>query len=160
VIAEMSVQAYPCLQDARFREFDFWLGDWDVHDATGTLAGQNSIRAEQQGCVITEHWTDAVGGVGMSINYFDKTTGKWTQVWMAEGGSQIIISGELTDEGMHLTGTLHGFGSGTTLPFRGLWTALPDGRVRQYFEQSNDDGSTWTTWFEGFYTRTGNAAEE
>jgi len=30
---------------------------------------------------------------------------------------------------------------------------LPDGRVRQFFEQSTDGGETWTTWFEGFYTR-------
>jgi hypothetical protein len=30
---------------------------------------------------------------------------------------------------------------------------MPDGRVRQYFEQSNDDGATWEPWFEGFYTR-------
>jgi hypothetical protein len=66
----------------------------------------------------------------------------------------------MTDEGMRLVGTLHGVGSDTTLPFRGLWTPLPDGRVRQFFEQSNDDGTTWTPWFEGFYTRTENLAEE
>jgi hypothetical protein len=39
------------------------------------------------------------------------------------------------------------------VPFRGLWTPLPDGRVRQFFEQSNDGGETWVPWFEGFYTR-------
>ena len=26
-------QASPCEQDPRFREFDFWVGEWDVHDA-------------------------------------------------------------------------------------------------------------------------------
>ena len=34
----------------------------------------------------------------------------------------------------------------------GTWTALPDGRVRQYFEEARSPG-TWTPWFEGFYTR-------
>ena len=24
-------------------EFDFWLGDWDVHDADGKLVGRNTI---------------------------------------------------------------------------------------------------------------------
>ncbi|MCJ7591455.1 MAG: hypothetical protein MUO51_08890 [Woeseiaceae bacterium] len=33
------------------------------------------------------------------------------------------------------------------------WTPLPDGRVRQFFEQSDDGGVTWVSWFEGFYTR-------
>ena len=59
----------------------------------------------------------------------------------------------MTDDGMLLVGTLHSVGTGTTLPFRGLWTLLDDGRVRQFFEQSTDGGETWTPWFEGFYTR-------
>ena len=36
-------------------------------------------------------------------------------------------------------------------PFRGTWTPLEDGVVRQHFEQSGDDGATWTTWFDGYY---------
>jgi hypothetical protein len=100
-----------------------------------------------------ENWTNTAGGTGMSINYLDMATNEWVQVWNAEGGSQINVRGGLTDEGMAMEGTLHVVGSGTTLPFRALWTPLPDGRVRQYFEQSNDNGATWTPWFEGFYTR-------
>jgi hypothetical protein len=153
LIATMSVQAFPCEHEEKVREFDFWLGDWVVHGPNGQLAGHNSIRSAERGCVITEHWQGAFGGTGMSINYLDKISGNWVQVWMAEGGSQIIISGGLTDDGMSLHGTLHTVGNGSTVPFRALWTPLPDGRVRQFFEQSNDDGKTWVPWFEGFYTR-------
>jgi hypothetical protein len=32
-------------------------------------------------------------------------------------------------------------------------TPLPDGRVRQLIETSNDDGRSWETRFEGFYRR-------
>jgi hypothetical protein len=60
----------------------------------------------------------------------------------------------MTDDGMLMVGTLHNVASGATTPFRALWTLLPDGRVRQFFEQSSDGGETWATWFEGFYTRT------
>jgi hypothetical protein len=160
LVATMAEQAYPCEHLERFRDFDFWIGDWEVRGASGQLAGYNTIRAEQHGCVITEFWTDIFGGTGMSINYLDDSTGQWTQVWTAESGSQIIIKGGLTDEGMSLVGTLHGVGGDTTSPFRGLWTPLPDGRVRQFFEQSNDDGETWTPWFEGFYSRIDDEAEE
>jgi hypothetical protein len=89
----------------------------------------------------------------MSINYLDKTTDEWVQIWNASGGSQINIRGGLTADGMALSGTIHYVANGTTAPFRGLWTPLEDGRVRQYFEQSNDGGKTWVPWFEGFYTR-------
>ena len=37
-------------------------------------------------------------------------------------------------------------------PFRGRWTPLPDGRVRQYFEELTPD-KKWQPWFEGFYAK-------
>ena len=153
LVAEMSKQAFPCEHDERFGDFDFWIGSWDVHTANGQLAGHNQIERAERGCVLTEHWTNTAGGTGMSINYVDKTTDEWVQVWNSQGGSQINIRGELTDEGMNLAGTIHYVANGTTAPFRGLWTPMPDGRVRQYFEQSNDGGETWVPWFEGFYSR-------
>jgi len=153
LVHRMSVQAFPCQYDEKFSEFDFWLGEWDVHVASGQLVGHNLVEVDQKGCVILENWTNSGGGRGMSINYVDKITDEWVQVWNAEGGSQINVRGGLTDEGMLLVGTLHTVSAGTTVPFRALFTLLSDGRVRQFFEQSNDDGVTWATWFEGFYTR-------
>ena len=153
LMADMSRQAFPCEHNERFSEFDFWLGDWDVHIADGTYAGHNRIRRAERGCVVTENWVGSSGGTGMSINYFDLATDEWVQVWNSAGGSQIHIRGGLTDEGMALSGTIHYVATGTTAPFRGLWTLMDDGRVRQFFEQSSDDGRTWSTWFEGFYSR-------
>ena len=155
VIAQEAVapQPSPCETDERFAEFDFWQGTWDVHDAEGNFAGTNTITREQSGCVLIENWDGVQGGTGMSINYLDKARDEWVQVWHAASGYQIDIRGGLTDDGMLLTGTIHYINNGTTAPFRGLWTELPDGRVRQYFEQSADGGETWATWFEGFYAR-------
>lgn len=153
LVADMNVRAYPCEHDEAFRAFDFWAGEWDVHVASGAYAGSNVIEAEQRGCVLVERWHSATGGTGMSINYLDKATDEWVQVWNDSGGNQINIRGGLSDEGMLLIGTIHYVASDTTLPFRGLWTPMPDGRVRQFFEQSGDDGKTWSAWFEGFYSR-------
>lgn len=153
LVREMSVQAYPCEHQEAFRDFDFWIGEWDVHLANGTLAGSNVIKPVERGCALTEQWTSVNGSTGMSINYLDKASGEWVQVWNSESGSQIVIRGGMTDDGMALEGYIHYVGNGTTAPFRGLWTPLPDGRVRQFFEQSNDGGHTWQPWFEGFYTR-------
>ena len=153
LVAEMTSKAYPCEHEAAFRAFDFWVGEWDVQGPAGTPAGKNSIRRAQRGCVLIENWTSVSGGTGMSINYLDGSTGEWVQVWHDEGGNQIHIRGGMTEEGMLLSGTIHTVATGKTAPFRGLWTPLEDGRVRQYFEQSPDGGETWSTWFEGFYSR-------
>ena len=153
LIAEMSVAAYPCEHDEAFSAFDFWIGEWEVHGAGGTYAGSNVIERAERGCVLIENWSSASGGSGMSINYLDKASGEWVQVWNDASGSQINIRGGMTEEGMLLVGTIHYVSSDSTLPFRGLWTLLPDGRVRQFFETSADDGASWTSWFEGFYTR-------
>lgn len=153
LIEEMSVQAYPCAHTPGFSDFDFWVGDWDVHVASGQKAGTNSITREERGCVLVERWENTTGGTGMSINYLDRSNDEWVQIWNAEGGSQINIRGGMTEDGMLLEGQIHYVATGRTDPFRGLWTLLPDGRVRQFFETSNDNGQTWVPWFEGFYTR-------
>ncbi|MDJ0918218.1 MAG: hypothetical protein QNJ05_10665 [Woeseiaceae bacterium] len=141
------------MADDDFNAFDFWVGDWDVHTADGTLAGENSIAKVHNGCLVTESWQGVQGSVGTSINYLDRVNDEWVQIWNDAGGSQINIRGGLTDDGMLLVGKIHYISNGTTADFRGLWTPLSDGRVRQFFEQSVDGGKTWTTWFEGFYTK-------
>ncbi|MCI0518454.1 MAG: hypothetical protein L0Y45_11555 [Woeseiaceae bacterium] len=47
-----------------------------------------------------------------------------------------MISRGMTDEGMSLVGTLHEVSNGSAVPFRGLWTQLPDGRLRQLLRRS------------------------
>jgi hypothetical protein len=142
----------PCEDDARFREFDFWIGHWAVDNAQGQRAGTNLIEKQENGCLLLEKWTGGGGGTGTSMNYFDTAKGKWVQVWVSSAGYSIHIEGGLEDGNMVLTGHLIGL-KGKAIPFRGTWTPLPDGRVRQFFEQSSDGGATWTPWFDGYYTR-------
>ena len=55
---------------------------------------------------------------------------------------------------------IHYIANNTTVPFRALWTPLPDGRVRQFFEQYDAENETWAVWFEGFYTRKSESSEK
>ena len=151
--AQAQPAQFPCEDDARFAEFDFWVGAWDVHVGDGTYAGSNSITSDYRKCVLVEDYESAGGFIGMSVNYLDHAQGEWVQIWNDGSGSQINIRGGLTEDGMLLVGTIHYIGNNTTVPFRGLWTPLPDGRVRQFFEQYDEEKEAWTTWFEGFYTR-------
>lgn len=147
----------PCAEDPHFREFDFWLGTWKVTSrATGTLAGENVIRAIESGCAVEERWTGKGGSTGTSLNYYNPLTGRWRQVWVAAGAYSLDISGGLNDEGqMVLEGTIHYYRRGTSLPFRGTWTPNADGSVRQHFEQIDPQSGEWADWFDGLYERIG-----
>jgi len=147
-------QAPPC-SDPLFREFDFWLGEWDVYGPNGKLAGTNSIRKEEYGCLLTEHWTNVGGTTGQSYNFVDLATGKWRQVWVSAGAT-IDYTGGLDDKGaMVLEGTI-GYGAGQPgngAKFRGTWTPNDDGAVTQYYQQYDDEKKVWNDWFRGTYRR-------
>jgi hypothetical protein len=122
-----------------------------VHDPNDTLAGHNTITAVQRGCALEEQWQSVRGGTGHSINYYQSGDDRWRQVWIDAGYSVIDISGGLRDGAMVQEGSIHYLNTGKTHPFRGTWTPLEDGRVRQFFQQRDDKGE-WQTWFDGFYT--------
>ena len=141
------------MDEPEFRQFDFWVGEWDVHNnANGNLAGRNRIESRENGCVLVENWTSSSGGTGMSMNYYDSVTEKWRQVWIASNYS-IDVEGGLNQEGaMLLEGQLHNYQSGLSFDFRGTWTPDEDGTVRQFFEQKNPQTGAWGVWFDGRYS--------
>lgn len=144
----------PCQQDANYKAFDFWVGDWQVHDKDGNFQGTNKITRELDGCLIKEFWTARDGSQGFSMNYYNPVTGLWAQRWVSKG-SVIEYTGkpEKTDQ-LILKGTIYYQQAKTSAPFRGTWTLLPDGRVRQFFEQYDPKADHWTVWFDGYYSRT------
>ncbi len=152
-VAYAQQKPFDCEGSSPHRQFDFWLGEWEVHNAAGELQGHNLIGKVQRGCALSEQWRSVRGGTGQSLNWYDPGSGQWHQLWLDAGASIIDISGGLQDDGsMLLVGTIRYLNAGTQHPFRGRWTPLEDGRVRQFFEQQDDEGE-WQTWFEGFYTK-------
>jgi len=131
-------------------ELDFWVGEWDVVDAQGTRLGENRIEKVVHGHLILEHWTSAAGKSGKSANYFDPVSRVWKQAWVGAGGDVIEMSGRFRDGAMRFEGRQLKT-DGTIELHRTTLTPLPDGRVQQHIEQSQDDGATWSVWFEGLY---------
>ncbi len=140
----------PCTAP-EYRQFDFWVGHWTVRDAGGEMAGSNRISLEERGCVLIEAWQGAQGGTGRSYNYFDPAAGMWRQNWISPG-VLIDIAGGMVGGSMALEGHIVYTAKAQRRPFRGTWTALPDGRVRQFFEEKRGDEG-WQPWFEGFYEK-------
>jgi hypothetical protein len=140
-----------CGSEPLYQQFDFWLGDWDV-ESGGKKAGTNRIEKILGGCVLLESWTGTGGSRGQSFNYYDDATKEWVQVWVDASGGSITCRGGLRDGAMHLEGE-HTHKDGHIEPFRMTFTPNPDGSVRQFIEQSKDNGKTWYVWFDGLYTR-------
>lgn len=65
-----------------YRDFDFWVGEWDVFNPEGVQAGTNRIEVIMDGCVISESWVGRGGGPGRSLSTYDSDTGMWHQTWV------------------------------------------------------------------------------
>jgi len=142
---------YPCEGIAASSAFDFWLGDWEVRLVDGTLVGQSTVTKQDGGCSVVEAWDGAGGSSGTSINYYLPSRDQWRQIWVGSGGTLIDMVGSTLADGMRLEGTIEYAAQDRVLAFRGTWTILADGRIRQHFEEFSLVAQGWDTWFEGYY---------
>ncbi len=53
----------PCMYSEESRQFDFWIGDWDVF-VNGNKVGENLVELEMKGCTLVENWKNTGGGLG------------------------------------------------------------------------------------------------
>jgi hypothetical protein len=142
----------PC--DApEYRQFDFWIGDWDV-SAGDQAAGTNSIHPVHGGCALQENWQGSgAGGIsGSSFNIYDQASGKWHQTWVDARGTLLQLDGGLVGGSMVLSGSRPAQTGGMAL-HRISWTPNEDGSVRQLWEASQDDGGSWSVLFDGLYVK-------
>lgn len=147
---EPAASAPTMCASAQYRQFDFWVGEWDVHGPDGRFQGSNTIRSIQGGCALQEFWSGAGGGTGTSLNTYDFTTGKWHQTWVS-GSMLLLLDGGFHDGAMIMEGTTVGQ-NGRVLHNRITWTPIARDTVTQVWDTS-PDGVTWTTVFNGRYTR-------
>jgi hypothetical protein len=148
------------------RQFDFWVGDWDVVPNQASIppgtppppAGQkpshNLIEKAHNGCVLIENWT-ATGQTGQSFNLYDRASGRWHQTWVDSGGGLHEYWGGLKDGNMVLVGEVP-LGPGSRFAGRRVLrvTFQPMGpdKMRQFSEALNMDG-TWSSNYDLIYTR-------
>ncbi|MEZ5709138.1 MAG: hypothetical protein R3E02_07120 [Blastomonas sp.] len=143
----------PCTPDEH-RGFDFWLGEWDVAaNGSPVPTASSSITAKHGGCVVLEQY-DAGGYTGMSINFYDVTSKLWHQTWMSNTNVPVYLEGGLNADGaMVLSDDALPISKATGTINRVTWSENGDGSVRQHWETSSDNGATWSTAFDGRYTR-------
>ncbi|MEP7117353.1 MAG: hypothetical protein ABI880_07220 [Acidobacteriota bacterium] len=144
------------------RQFDFWVGEWDVRPTGGAASAPtplgNVVRLEDSGCVVTEHWTTP-RMTGRSLNIYDRTRGQWHQTWVDSTGGlheywgAADASGNLVFRGSTPTDAADNARQVVRLTFFNLGPdrARPE-QVRQFSEVLGADGQ-WTTNYDLTYYR-------
>lgn len=143
----------PC-QSSEHRQFDFWVGTWDVFATSGKKVGENRIELIADGCALLEQWTGNGGVTGKSLNSYDAIDRRWHQTWVDNSGTLLMLAGRLVERSMvmSMTGPSPTDPKATVLQ-RITWTPANDGSVRQLWELSSDAGKSWTVLFDGRYVR-------
>jgi hypothetical protein len=145
--------AKPC-ESGEHRQFDFWVGHWEVFGPAGKKVGENRIELIADGCALLEQWSGNGGVTGKSLNIYDAIDRRWHQTWVDNSGTLLMLAGQLIDRSMVMS--MSGpspTDPKTTVRQRITWTPASDGSVRQLWELSSDAGKTWTILFDGRYVR-------
>jgi hypothetical protein len=158
--APQAPQAAPRCDRPEHRQFDYWVGEWDVR-ASGTSETAptplgNVIRLEDDGCVLTEHWTTP-RMTGRSLNIYDRTRGQWHQTWVDSTGGLHEYWGNADGEGnIVFRGSTPAAGNVRQTVRLTFFNLGPDkarpARVRQFSEVLGVDGQ-WTTNYDLIYFR-------
>jgi hypothetical protein len=144
-------RAAPC-SAAEHRQFDFWIGEWEVKRPDGRVVGNNTIERTLGGCALVEQWVSTGASRGTSLNFYDAATKQWHQTWIDNSGQPLYLNGALREGRMVLESTGPD-AQGRSVTQRVTWTPLDGGEVRQHWETSSDGGRSWTTAFDGRYGR-------
>lgn len=139
----------PC-KTAEYRQFNFWVGDWEVQNPAGHKVGDNLVTREQEGCLLVEHWKSGRGvETGTSFNYYDVRDKKWHQLYLDNSGNAgafPAMAGEFKDSKMVLVSD-----EKNSPVFRWSWYVISPGKVRQMAEQSDDGEKSWRIVWDSVY---------
>ncbi|HUJ25830.1 MAG TPA: hypothetical protein VLW85_07425 [Myxococcales bacterium] len=130
------------------REFDFWLGDWDVAiharpkpDAPYAEArGQNHVTLTHAGCVIEEHFSAGGPGSPWAGHSVSAAVGDgWRQTWVDDSGGFLAFKGGMRDGRMVLVGEPQ-----PDKLMRMVYQDIARDSLKWTWERSEDQGKTWT----------------
>lgn len=134
-----------------YKQFDFWLGEWDVFNLKGVKVGENKIVSMQDSCLIQENWTSS-GQTGTSYNFYDKTDNTWNQIYIDNTGYVLKLKGTLQDHKMVLQ-------SEPTKSTKGdfyyrnriIWEQDSAGNISQKWDIIDEKGNVLQVAFDGIY---------
>jgi hypothetical protein len=137
----------PCADPAQ-RQFDFWIGDWDVFEVERptVIVARARVESILNACVLHEIYEATDGHRGESFSVYDVARHTWHQTWVNDSGYLLTIEGGLRNRAMILEGTDH-LPDGKPRQVRGEWRSDGQG-TREVAARSTDGGVNWIPWFD------------
>jgi hypothetical protein len=148
LLAGLNAAAAASCTAPEYRQFDFWIGDWNVFDFGNLTTMVARVRVDRilDGCVLREDYRGSDGKKGQSFSIFDESTKVWRQSWVTNRGQWLQLEGEL-QAGEMILRAVDRSADGREELIRGVWR--PDrGGVRETAVTSTDGGKTWKPWFD------------
>jgi len=147
----------PC-SGPEFRQFDFWVGNWEAYGIKGQKAGDSRISIILDSCVILEEWTSASAQQGLiysgkSFNSYNTATRQWQQTWTDNTGNTTEYLRGTASPGKIIYYADKVTGPKGNFMRRLTFTKLSDDKIRQLGERSDDEGKTWTIEYDLEYRR-------
>ena len=156
VAEQVKRNAKPCAYNPLNRQFDFWVGEWDVVTADrADPAGSSRIELILGDCVIQENWTSGgnAGYEGKSYNIYNPDLHRWEQFWNDNAGGMIHFYGELKSGVMDYWTDEIPQKDGTKLKRHLQFIPSGADKVRQFSQGSTDGGKTWHVEYDFIYQR-------
>jgi hypothetical protein len=148
----------PCTAPS-YRQFDFWIGEWDVYAKNGNKAGDSKISLILDSCIILEEWTSAGSNQGLrfagkSFNTWNRNTKQWQQTWVDNtGGSTEYLEGKYDENKIIFQTKPFPFSKDTIAVRKLTFFNLSPDKVRQFAEITKDNGASWQTEYDLEYRR-------
>jgi tetratricopeptide (TPR) repeat protein len=156
ILEQVNHNQKPCAHTPENRQFDFWLGEWNVVTTQGqTPAGESKIELILGDCVIQENWTSAgnIGYSGKSYNVYNTALKRWEQYWVDNAAGNIFFYGGLKAGAMDYWTDEIPQRDGKKLKRHLQFMRINPDIVRQFSRGSNDGGKTWFVEYDFTYSR-------
>ncbi len=138
------------------KQFDFWVGEWNVFDTLGNYVGKNNVVKQYDNCLIQENWTSAGKNRRTSYNYFDPTDSTWNQLWIDNQGAILNLKGQFANGAMILKSKLQKGKKVAWYYNRITWSKLENSNVLQTWDILDENDQLLANLFKGIYKHTKN----
>jgi tetratricopeptide (TPR) repeat protein len=155
IVEQAKKNQRPCAYTPENRQFDFWLGEWNVSTTQGAVpSGNSKIELILEDCVVQENWKSLDSPyAGKSYNIYNASLKRWEQYWVDNIGGNIFFYGGLKDGVMDYWTDDLPQPDGTKLKRHLQFFKLGPDSVRQFSQGSSDGGKSWQVEYDFTYIR-------
>jgi hypothetical protein len=148
----LATDAGPCA-DAAHRQLDYWLGDWAVTAPGSAPNASSKVHLELDGCAVVENWDGGRGHIGENVMAYSADDHGWHGLFLDNKGRvHVFVDGKVEAGSAEFSASSRAE-DGTTVLNRVRIVRISADKVEQLWEKSSDHGATWSTEFQGEYSR-------